>query len=54
MNFREHKIKQETKLLSFRIDLDVEAKLMALAKDKQWSLSNLVKNIVCDYVKNLE
>ena len=56
MTFREHKTQKEkqTKLIGFKIDSDTEEKLIALAKEKQWSLSHLVRNIVCEYVKNLK
>jgi hypothetical protein len=56
MTFREHKTEKEklTKLIGFKIDFDTEEKLIALANEKQWSLSHLVRNIVCEYVKNLE
>jgi hypothetical protein len=57
MNFMAHsKIEKEklTKPISFKIDCDTEAKLIALANEKEWSVSHFVRNIVCEYVKNLE
>ena len=56
MTFRERKIRKENqdKLIACKIDANTEAKLIALAAEKQWSMSHLVRNIVCEYVKNLE
>ena len=54
MTFREHKTQKQTKLIGFKIDSETEEKLIALAKEKQWALSHLVRNIVCEYVKNLK